>query len=255
MKRGRYALIRKGLENTSSDFVYRLSHPLGEYVLDAAKAVPTPVTHLHFDITRHPTRLAAVEALRSSSGWLTLTHLAIEALEREEHLLFSGFQDDGTHLDGELCERLFRCAATVTPTSLTQESVRVKLTGDRERHVQAALSHALEQSNRFFHEERERLERWADDMVLGAEKELSDTKAQLRALGRQARLATTTDEQHALQLRVRELEKLQRRQRQRIFDVEDEIKDKRDALIDDLEARLVQRTDVTPLFTIRWSVV
>ena len=113
----------------------------------------------------------------------------------------------------------------------------------------------LEQSNRFFHEERERLERWADDMVLGAEKELSDTKAQLRALGRQARLATTTDEQHTLQLRVRELEKLQRSQRQRVFDVEGEIKDKRDALIDDLEARLVQHTEATPLFTIRWSVV
>lgn len=78
------------------------------------------------------------------------------------------------------------------------------------------LSSGLEQSNRFFHEECERLERWAEDMVLGAEKELADTKAQLKALGRQARLATTTGEQHALQLRVRELEKLQRRQRQRV---------------------------------------
>jgi predicted nucleic acid-binding Zn-ribbon protein len=117
------------------------------------------------------------------------------------------------------------------------------------------LSSSLEQSNRFFHEERERLERWAEDMVLGAEKELADTKAQLRALGRQARVATTTGEQHALQLKIRELERVQRRQRQRIFDVEDEIKDKRDALIDDLEARLVQRTEVMPLFTIRWSVV
>lgn len=255
LKRGRYRLIRKGAGNISGDFIYRLSHPLGEYVLNAAKAVPTPTAHLHFDVTHYPTRLAAIEALHGSTGWLTLTHLAIEALKREEHLLFNGFHDDGTPLDGELCERLFRCAAEVTPTASIQNGVLTKLDGDRERHVQAALSRALEQSNRFFHEERERLERWADDMVLGAEKELSDTKAQLRALGRQARLATTTDEQHALQLRVRELEKLQRRQRQRIFDVEDEIKDKRDAFINDLEARLVQRTEVTPLFTIRWSVV
>ncbi len=255
LKRGRYTLIRKGSGGASGDFIYRLSHPLGEYVLEAAKAVPTPTAHLHFDVTHHPTRLTAIQALHGSSGWLTLTHLGIEALEREEHLLFNGFHDDGAPLDGELCERLFRCAAEVTPTAPLQNGVLTKLDGDRERHVQAALSRALEQSNRFFHEERERLERWADDMVLGAEKELSDTKAQLRALGRQARLATTTDEQHALQLRVRELEKLQRRQRRRIFDVEDEIKDKRDAFIDDLEARLVQRTEVTQLFTVRWSVV
>ena len=255
LKQGRYTLIRKGAANTSGEFIYRLSHPLGEYVLDKAKAVATPTAHLHFDVTHHPTRLAAIEALHGNSGWLTLTHLGIEALGREEHLLFNGFHDDGTPLDSELCERLFRCAAKVTPIAPLQNGVLSKLGGDRERHVQAALSRALEHSNRFFHEERERLERWADDMVLGAEKELADTKVQLRALGRQARLATTTDEQHALQLRVRELEKLQRRQRQRIFDVEDEIKDKRDALIDDLEARLVQRTEVTPLFTVRWSVV
>jgi hypothetical protein len=130
-----------------------------------------------------------------------------------------------------------------------------RLAQNRERTIQATLSRSLEQSNRLFHEERERLERWAEDMVLGAEKELADTKAQLRALARQARQATTTDEQHLLQLKIRDLEKVQRRQRQRIFDVEDEIKDKRDALIDDLEARLVQRTQVAPLFTVRWSVV
>ena len=72
----------------------------------------------------------------------------------------------------------------------------------------------------------ERLERWADDMVLGAEKELADTKAQIKAVNRQARLATTLAEQHDLQLKLRDLERQQRRQRQRIFDVEDEIKDK-----------------------------
>jgi uncharacterized protein with NRDE domain len=69
----------------------------------------------------------------------------------------------------------------------------------------------LEANNRFFHEERERLECWADDMVLGAGKELADTKAQFKTLTRQDRLATTIDEQHALQLEIREVERVQRR--------------------------------------------
>ena len=45
-----------------------------------------------------------------------------------------------------------------------------------------------------------------------------------------------------------------RRQRQRIFDVEDEIIAKRDQLIASLEKRLSQRTSVEHLFTIRWAV-
>jgi hypothetical protein len=51
------------------------------------------------------------------------------------------------------------------------------------------------------------------------------------------------------------LEKQKRRQRQRIFDVEDEIMAKRDELIERLEKRMRQRTNVEPLFTIRWGVV
>jgi predicted nucleic acid-binding Zn-ribbon protein len=92
-------------------------------------------------------------------------------------------------------------------------------------------------------------------MVLAAEKELKDTKERIKVLQRQARLATTTEEQYSLQEQIRDLEKLKRRHRQRIFDVEDEIMAKRDALIEKLEKRMHQRSSIEPLFTIRWSVV
>jgi hypothetical protein len=49
---------------------------------------------------------------------------------------------------------------------------------------------------------------------------------------------TTLDEQHALQQKLRDLERKQRRQRQQIFDIEDEIAAKRDALIDGLQKRM-----------------
>ena len=126
---------------------------------------------------------------------------------------------------------------------------------DAQRHAAATLARSFESNNVHFLKERDRLERWAEDKVAGAEKELADTKAQIKALNRQARLATTTDEQHELQLRVRDLEKLQRRQRQQIFDVEDEITEKRDDLIDRLEQRMKQKSTTEELFTIRWAVI
>jgi predicted nucleic acid-binding Zn-ribbon protein len=91
-------------------------------------------------------------------------------------------------------------------------------------------------------------------MVLAAEEELADTKAQIKALNRQARLATSLDAQRAIQEKLRELERLQRRQRQRIFDVEDEMKEQRDQLISALERCLSRRTAVKTLFTLRWAV-
>lgn len=92
-------------------------------------------------------------------------------------------------------------------------------------------------------------------MVIAIEKELRDTKDQIKALNRQSRQATTVEEQHQLQEKIKDLEKKKRRQRQRIFDVEDEIMEKRDTLIDSLEKRMQQRTKSTPLFTVRWNVI
>lgn len=123
-----------------------------------------------------------------------------------------------------------------------------------ERHTAATISRSLETNNKHFQEERERVEKWADDQIIAAERELADTKARIKGLNRAARLTTTTEEQLMIQNDIRGAEKEQRRQRQRISDLEDEVKDKRDRLITKLEERMTQRTQRETIFTIRWKV-
>ena len=267
--KGRYDLISKshprsgtGADEdggeTPSAFLYRLSHPLGEHVVDGAKALSTPPEQIIFDVTNHPTRLHVIEALRGKAGYLTLTRLAVDSYEREEYLLFSGFDEAGVSLDQETMEKLFGCAGRTSrgedregaiPATVTQ-----RLTGESQRHAQATVSRSLEQNNMHFNAAREKLERWADDMVVSAEKALLHTKDQIKALRRQARQAVTLADQHEIQEKIRKLERQQRRQRQEIFKVEDEIIEKRDQLIDSLERRLAQRIETETLFTIRWAV-
>jgi superfamily II DNA or RNA helicase len=262
LEAGRYHLISKsrpredsGPPSDTGRFLYRLSHPLGEHVIDHAKALATPSAQIEFDATNHPTKLSVVEALRGRSGRLTLTRLVVESYEREEHLLFSGYVDGGAALDQETLEKLFLCAGRVTGETELEPAELQRLAAESERHASATISRSLEQNSRHFHEAREKLERWADDMVLASEKELADTKEQIKALRRQARQAVTLDEQREIQEKTQKLERQQRRQRQEIFRVEDEITEKRDALVDQLEKRLAQRTAAETLFTVRWTVV
>jgi len=253
-KPGCYHLISKSQPNASGDFLYRLSHPLGEYVLQQAKARPAPPARVQFDISHHPVKIAMVEALKGKSGWLHLQRLVIDSFERSDYLLFSGMDDDGQPLDQETCEKLFDCAGSVLENMALPPEIKTRLGFEAQRHAQATISRSLEENNRHFNEGRERLEKWADDMILATEKELRDTKNQIKLLNRQARLATNLEEQHEIQEKVRELEKKKRRQRQQIFDLEDEIAEKRDDLIQLLEQRMAQKTAAEPLFTIRWSV-
>ncbi|MCV5696706.1 hypothetical protein OFN29_31060, partial [Escherichia coli] len=83
-----------------------------------------------------------------------------------------------------------------------------------------------------------------------AEEALRDTKLQIKSLKREARLAQSIEEQKQNQEKLKLLERQQKRQRMEIFDIEDEIADKRDELISALEERMKQKTDITELFSI-----
>ncbi len=257
---GRYRLIAKAPSvgaptvREEGGFVYRLGHPLGEHVLAEGKAYATPLASVEFDITNHPTRISVVEQHKGQAGYLMLQHLRIDAFESEDHLLFSALTDAGEALDPETCARLFNCSGRVLAAS-TEAAIPAALAADAQRHVAATLHGALERSSRHFQEAREQLEKWGEDMELAANKELDDVKGQIKLLNRQARQAITVTEQHEVQEQIRKLEDRKRRQRRRIFEVEDEIAAKRDGLIDALEKRMQQKTALTPLFAIRWQIM
>ena len=262
---GRYHLISKsapklaqgtddGGGDEPSQFLYRLSNPLGEHVVETAKCLVTTAVQIVFDVSNHPARIHAIETLRGRSGFLTLTRLVVETYEREEYLLFSGFDTAGSSLDQETMEKLFACAGRVEGDTSIPPAEQQRLRAESERHAEASVSRSLEQNSVHFNAAREKLEKWADDMVLSAEKALLETKDQIKAHRRQARQAVTLEEQHDIQQQLQKLEKQQRRQRQDIFKAEDDIMEKRDSLIDSLEKRLAQHTTTDALFTIRWAV-
>jgi hypothetical protein len=258
---GRYHLISKNRREQDASatpqggHLYRLSHPLGERVISEAKALSTPLAQLRFNLSGHAGRIVAVESLRGRSGHLTLQKLTVESFEREEYLLFSGVDDEGKSVDHETCAKLFSIAATTSQFDKLSDETGARLRAEAVQHARATVSRSLESNNKHFGAARERLEQWAEDKIHAAEKALRDAKDQIKALRRESRQAETLEVQQDLQKRLQDLERRQRKQRQEIFQVEDEIESKRDELIVGLEKRLSQRNNTEMLFTIRWSVV
>ena len=250
---GRYQLIRGAAQPDMLAHAYRLSHPLGEWSIDASLNAATPVATLKLDYDKHGARVSVIEKLRGKSGWLTLARLEVTAFETTEALLFSGLTDDGQVLDQEACEKLMAIPAAGKPTPLSS-TVPEGLLANSQRAVAATIAQALEANQRLFNEERDKLERWADDKLLAAEEALKNTKARIAQLKRDARKAVTLQEQDGIQRELSELERKQRRLRQEIFAVEDEIIAKRDELIASLQQRLQEKTSNETLFSIRWQV-
>lgn len=250
---GGYHLIRKGQPLPEHSHIYRLTHPLGEYVLDIGRRLEAPIAELMFDLTGSPHKISVLEGLASRSGWLELNVLELESFQLEEHLVFSAQTDDGDWLDSEACEQMLELGAVANPLSLAVPSGGFE--ANIRRQIEAALSRALEENSEYFQREREKLDQWAEDQVRAAEFALHDTKDRIKDAKRRARTAVTVEDQSSIQKEIRELESQQRRQRQQIFDVEDEIEGKRDELISALERRLNQHSHSVPLFRIRWNLV
>ena len=258
---GKYQLIRKGkqVDDEAAQVIdkqahkYRITHPLGEHVIESSRKLTTPQKEVVFDYQGHKTKVSVAEQLQEQSGWISLNLLRIEAFQTEEHLVFTGMTDKGQPIDGEACKKLFN----VGSKSIDEVNATVpeRLLENQSRQLDAKLAEAMDFNNKYFQDERDKLEKWADDKILAAEQALVDTKNQIRSLKRESRHAVSVEEQQQMQKQLKDLERKQRKQRAEIWDVEDEIADKRDELIAALEARMKQKTEVEELFTIRWSVV
>jgi hypothetical protein len=250
---GRYQLMRGGSQPDMLAHAYRLSHPLGEWSIDKAITADTPTAAITFDYSQHANRVSVIEKLKGQSGWLTLAHLAVTAYETTENLLFTGLTDDGQAIDQETCEKLMAVQAKGKPTA-APGTAPASLAANSERQVEATIAQVLDMNQRLFTEERDKLEKWADDKLMASEEQLRNTKARIAQLKRDARKASTLQEQSTIQQELSDLERLQRKQRQEIFAVEDEIIERRDALIQALQERLKQTTETRHMFTLRWSV-
>lgn len=257
IKTGRYQLIRKGDSIPEQTYIYRLTHPLGEYVLDQAKHLTTPNVTIEFDYSHYPQKVSSLDNLIGQSGWLAVNVLTLQSFDIEEHLIITAMTEAGEVLAPEVCQRLMRLDAQVinTPIDMSGSPFTDKFMPTIELQRQSTLSQALEANQIFFKKEQDKIDQWAEDKLKAVELALEDIKVKVKSLQREARQASTIEEQREKQEAVKQAEREQRKMRQRIFDVEDEISAQRDALISGLENALHRKSSNETLFMLRWNII
>ncbi|MCH4538658.1 SNF2-related protein [Ochrobactrum sp. A-1] len=245
---GGYGIAKNGL----SEHRYRLGHPLAQHVIARARERNLNGAALVFDYSGWPAKAVNIEPLVGQSGILAARWLSFSGFDEQDHILLAAKTDDGRDIDPDIVRRLFEMPCRQADGEIGHDRARLDpILAQREQDVIEALKR---QNAQWFSEESRKLEKWAEDKVFAAEKELQDAKARILELKREARTAESPEQQHRIQTQIQELEKSKRRLRQRIFEVEDEIIEERDQMIADLEARLQQDISKQELFAVRWAV-
>ncbi len=197
--------------------------------------------------------MAAVQPLAGKSGWLAVELFTLEALEAEDHLLSAAWTDEGGQVDEDQVRRLLDLPATlrVLRDPVPQQQAEQALKALR----QGCLADLESKNSRYFDEELEKLDRWADDQKQALEFELKDLERAMKEARRASLDAPTFEEKVKIQRRFSELESARNKKRRELFEAQDAIEGKRNTLIQGLEARMRRQQRSQGLFCVRWSVV
>ena len=252
--KGTYRLISRKLEENIGN-VYRLSHPLGQYVLRQGASHDETKGKVVFDITHHKGKLSQVQQLKGKKGYLKLSKYTINAFEEEDNLLFVGFTTEGEMLDNEQCSKLFDCEGRYYANSSLNSLIIDRLDKELEFAKQGTLNKTNEHNFVYMREEEERLDKWTEDMIYSLEKELSLIKRQINECNKKLRNSTSAQEHLEMQERIKELEKQKRTKRSKLEENEELIQKQRDELIENIRKRMETTTNIEDIFTIEWEVI
>ena len=112
-----------------------------------------------------------------------------------------------------------------------------------------------ERNGKYFESEMDKLDKWADDLKFQLEQELKNLDKEIKETKKEARKEAELNKKIAIHKTAKDLEKKRKDKRRSLFEAQDEVDNKKENLISEIEAQLKQSAELTDIFTIRWSVI
>jgi uncharacterized protein YdcH (DUF465 family) len=247
---GKYKLTRA--DDGDAVHRYRRQHPLAVAVVDAAASLDAPEAELIFDYTSWGSIAESLKPLVGRSGTVVVDHLRLEGEDIEDHLLMAAITDDRIELTDDQIRRLLdlpACVTALSPVSLPEAVIAS--VGEK---VVVTLQSVSKRQGKWFDEEMDKLDRWAEDKRAGLKADLREHDDTLKVLKREARHAASLPDKLAIQKRIKRTE-ASRKDAWRAYDSEARtVEQAKDAIIDDVESRLKNTHAVRRILTIRFTV-
>ena len=189
------------------------------------------------------------------SNWIAPVGPQIDAFEKEEHLILAGLTDEGTALDSETCSKFFSVPAETGSGTVFPFELSEKLASQIATEKVKVIDDVAMRSKEYFVSEMDKLEKWAEDLKENLEQELKDLDKEIRATKKEARQTSDLDSKVELHKRAKEIERKRNEKRRSLFEAQDEVDSRKEALISEVESRLEQKIELTEIFTLRWRVL
>ncbi len=263
---GHYHFDWKEAEVRGDDF-FRTDHPLAQAIIERALERELPATEVVFDYRSYGAPVSILAERLGQSGWLRLAKVSVKSIDEEEYLLIAAIAERPAAgskapsgptidaLDAEWCDRLLNVPATAGPSVDVREEESVQLDELLVQQHAGKLQEIDVRNAKYFDEEVDKLDRWAEDVKLTLERELKELDAEIRAARKDSKTRVALTEKLEAQRRIKTLERHRNGKRRQLFDSQDDVDKKRTELIEEIERQLKTSAQRETVFTIRWTLV
>ena len=261
--KGKYRVGKKSigeayenLEVDNNENLYRIGHPLAQNVIGICKKENLQIKELQFDYSGGEKKISILDELVGKQGWLQAKQITISSFENEDHIVFAAFDDEGKNLDEDQCQRLFSLPANIKQTTLGfSELEKERCNEIYHSHQVGIIEENRKRNHNFFDEEVDKLEKWSEDVRNSIKFEIKELDKEIKTRKTEARKLLNLEQKIKEQRVIKDLEKKLAEKRFNQYQNEDDIENRKDNLLDEVEQRLKQQTTEEHLFTIRWKIV
>lgn len=248
---GRYTLSQD--ENLGHR--YRIGLPLAHYAINQAQNLETGNVEILFNYTGLP-KVSVIEPFIGKSGWMMIKKVTIDSFETIDEIIVSCVCDDGSIIEPEIARRFFSVDGEVVRvlSDTESDSVPESVHQNYSSLFKEFTGWLAAENSKFFDEEMTKLEAWAEDLKKSLEIEIKQLDVEIKTRKTESRKITELAAKVAEQRDIKKLESQRNEKRKKLFNAQDQIEEKKDGLIDNIESRMNQEITETELFTIRWEL-
>jgi ERCC4-related helicase len=251
--KGYYNVNWKQSEHLGDHF-FRKEHPLAQALIKRALDREVPISEIKINYSDSKHKISFFESLITKGGWLTVDKLSSDSFEKQEHLIFTGMTDNGEILDEELCQKLLDLPALELNERISIPQL-YKLDELRENNKMFTIQKIKQTDFQYYQEECLKLDSWTDDLKEGLERDIKQLEREISDIKKQSASATTLNEMVEMRKQQAELEKKRKNKIRNLYEEQDNIEERRDALQKSMERQLKGSIKTEEVFTVKWKLV
>jgi adenine-specific DNA-methyltransferase len=164
----------RAAEDNAGEF-YKSDGSIAQKIIKRAKNREIPTGELVFNYAGYGGKISALETLIGGHGWLEVSVLIVDSIERQESLIYSSYiEKDGavTFLDEELCQKMFRLPARMAQ-GVTSSVLFEQIGQRREELVGKECRKAQSKIQKLLNQERLKQTAWTEDLTKELKREIS----------------------------------------------------------------------------------